>query len=321
MLKIDEQIMPHGRHIPLVLRPSTSDRDLGSLVTLNRPEIDQRLLVHGALLFRGFAVESVDKFDQFVGSVAKQRVDYVYGSSPRTSVGDRIFTATEYPPALEITPHNENAYQRRWPLKIAFYCLKPALAGGETPVVDMRRVTATIGPELLDKFATLGVRYTRNYRPHVDVSWQSVFQTDSRNVVAQFCRDNDIEHEWINEETLRTTQVCQGTARHPLTGEQLFFNQAHMFHVTALGAEGAASLVGVFGRDELPRHAHYGDGSEISHKDLDTLRSALAQESISFSWQTGDVLLLDNMRVAHGRRPFKGPRKILASLMDLYAPP
>ena len=33
-------------------------------------------------------------------------------------------------------------------------------------------------------------------------------------------------------------------------------------------------------------------------------------------WQPGDVALLDNYLVMHGRRPFSGKRRVLASLIS-----
>jgi hypothetical protein len=89
-----------------------------------------------------------------------------------------------------------------------------------------------------------------------------------------------------------------------------------LFHVTSLGPAGAQSLIQLFGADRLPRQSKYGDGGEFAPEDLEEVRAAFRQHEVSFPWQPGDVLLLDNMQVAHGRRPFRGQRKVLASLLD-----
>ena len=248
-------------------------------------------------------------------------MDYIYGSTPRTLIGDKIFTATEYPAEQEIPLHNECAYQRTWPLKISLCCLTPATSGGETPIADIRRVTAAIDEDLLDKFERLGVRYVRHYHPYIDVPWQKVFKTQDKNEMAAFCESNGISFEWLDENTLRTEQICQGTARHPKTGDRLFFNQAHLFHVTSLGAENAETLIKCFGSDRLPRQTYFGNGEEISKIDLETIHAAYRSEEIVFQWKSGDIVLLDNMKFAHGRRPFTGNRKVIAALMDSYAPP
>jgi len=194
--------------------------------------------------------------------------------------------------------------------------LVPAESGGETPIADMRRVSAAIGPALLDKFEVNRVRYVRHYRPRVDLAWETVFQTADRQQLAQFCTDNDIVHEWLDKETLRTVQVCQGTAYHPDTGERVFFNQAHLFHRSSLGAAASKAMTDAFGHDRLPRNAYFGDGSELQAEDLEHIRAAYRTEASSFKWRSGDVLLLDNMQVAHGRMPFKGKRRVLAALLD-----
>jgi alpha-ketoglutarate-dependent taurine dioxygenase len=304
---------------PVLIEPGTSRLPVLEFLQNHAGTIKEQLLEHGAILFRGFPVCSVADFESFVGAVSPQRLDYVYGSTPRTALGNRIFTATEYPATEHIPLHNENAYQREWPMKIALCCLVPASSGGETPIADMRKVTARIGESLMGKFATLGVKYVRHYRPHVDVSWQKVFRTEDRSEVARFCGENDITHEWLDDSTLRTMQTCQGTAKHPVTGDHVFFNQAHLFHVSSLGAANAKTFIEVFGADKLPRQTYFGNGAEISDSDLDAVRKAYDSASISFPWEAGDVMLLDNMQFAHGRRPYKGERRVLAALMEPHS--
>lgn len=306
-----------GQRVPLVMEPAQACA-LAEFVDLHREPIHERLATHGALLFRGFAVRGVEDFAASVQAVSPQRMDYLYGSTPRTALGNRIFTATEYPESLEIPLHNESAYQKTWPLKIALCCLVPAASGGETPIADMRRVNAAIGPRLMDRFEQKRVRYVRHYRPFVDVSWQKAFHTEDPRELARFCADNDIEHEWLDSETLRTIQICQGVARHPLDGERVFFNQAHLFHLSSLGATVAKAFVDRFGA-LVPRQSFYGDGSEIGTDDLDVVRDSFRQAKVVFPWQAGDVLLVDNMQVAHGRRPFRGPRRVLAALMESHS--
>lgn len=308
-----------GERMPLVLQPAASNANLIELADRNKDVLASMLIEHGAILFRGFNVQSVEYFDRVIEVLSECRIDYVYRSTPRTALGNAIYTATEYPPDREIDLHNENAYQTRWPLKIAFACLTPAASGGETPIADMRRVSAGIGTRLLDVFESRRVRYRRHYHPNFDLPWQEVFQTDDRARVAAFCEASGISHDWISVSTLRTTQTCQGTAVHPVTNERTFFNQAHLFHVSGLGAELADLMMEVFGPDQLPRHATYGDGSEIDRADLEVIRDAYRSAALTFTWETGDVLLLDNMQVAHGRRPFSGERTVVAALFDPYS--
>jgi alpha-ketoglutarate-dependent taurine dioxygenase len=311
-----QRLLFDGSSGPLLIEPSDGQRDLADVTSGAARRLAADLLEHGAILFRGFRVEAVQHFDAFVWALGMHRLDYMYRSTPRTAVGDRIFTATEYPASQEIPLHNENAYQRRWPLEIALCCLVPATAGGETPISSMRAVTRQIGLPLIEKFATEGVRYVRHYHPYADLPWQRVFQTEDRATMARYCQEQDIELEWLPGDVLRTAQRCQGTTRHPATGEEIFFNQAHLFHVSSLGEEASASMASVFGSDRLPRQAFYGSGQDIPRDTLTQVRTGFAANAVSFKWRAGDVLLLDNLQYAHGRRAYQGARKVLAALLD-----
>lgn len=281
-------------------------------------EFKARLGEHGAILFRGFAVRDADDFDAFVSQWSADHLKYMYRSTPRSEVTRHVVTSTSYPASLEIPLHNENSYHRTWPRTVAFCCIEAAAQGGETPIAPMDAVTRRIGPQLTEKFQRKQVEYVRHYHEGIDLPWQSVFQTDSRDEVREYCDQNGIACEWLGGSLLRTSGIAQGVATHPRSGETVFFNQAHLFHVSSLGAGHAQALTELYGADRLPRHARYGDGSEIPEEDLGAVRSAFAESTIAFPWRNGDVLILDNMAYAHGRRPFKGGRKVLAALMDAH---
>jgi alpha-ketoglutarate-dependent taurine dioxygenase len=75
----------------------------------------------------------------------------------------------------------------------------------------------------------------------------------------------------------------------------------------------------LYGEENLPRNAYYGDGSPIEAQVMDHVRGAFARATISFPWQRGDILVLDNMLVAHAREPYEGPRRILAAMGDRHS--
>jgi hypothetical protein len=154
--------------------------------------------------------------------------------------------------------------------------------------------------------------YVRNYGDSLDLSWRDVFQTTERAEVETFCREAGIQFEWRGKNELQTRQICQAVATHPHTGESVWFNQAHLFHVSNLEPEIRKSLMVSTG--DLPRNAYYGDGSSIEEEALEAIRTAYATETVVFPWQTKDVLVLDNMLTAHGRRPYKGARSIVVGM-------
>jgi alpha-ketoglutarate-dependent taurine dioxygenase len=312
-------VLTDGERIPLVIEASNDVGDLMGYVVQNRMEIETLLLEHGALLFRGFSVDTTAKFDNLISRISNQRLPYLYRSTPRSAVGNNIFTATEYPATEEIPLHNENAYQREWPKYVLFCCLEAASSGGETPLADMRKVTFSIGEALTEKFLIRKVKYIRTYRQSFDLPWQTVFQTQDRDAVAKYCDRHDIRYEWLDLETLRTYQICQGVVRHPVTRDLLFFNQAHLFHVSSIGSGNARTLIKIFGEDRVPRQARFGDDSSISDEELVRIRNAFQQHAVKFTWRRGDILFLDNMQAAHGRRSYKGKRVLLAALLDVVS--
>jgi alpha-ketoglutarate-dependent taurine dioxygenase len=279
----------------------------------SREFIRQRLQRHGAILFRGFNLNSVDEFELLLRSLTGELLEYSYRSTPRTQVSGRIYTSTEYPAHQTIPLHNEMSYTRNWPMIIGFFCVEVAAEGGETPIADSRRVFDLIDPAIRERFARKKVMYVRNYGEALDLSWQNVFQTEDRERVEDYCRSSEIEFEWKTNDELRTRQVCQAVATHPCTGEQVWFNQAHLFHVSSLESQVRESLLSS-SAGEPPRNACYGDGSPIKDAERDEIRSAYNRETIVFPWQRRDVLLLDNMLVAHGRRPYRGRRKIVVGM-------
>jgi hypothetical protein len=178
----------------------------------------------------------------------------------------------------------------------------------------MRVVSRRIGPPLIDEFGRRGVSYVRNYGLGVDLSWQDAFQTTDRAVVKRIAREQDIRLDWISDTRLRSRQGCQGTIPDPFTGEKIWFNQAHLFHVSSLPPEPRAGLERIFAPEDLPRNATFGDGQPIPDASMDAVRNAFWSEKKLFKWSTGDLLLIDNMQYAHGRMPFEGGRLIAVAM-------
>jgi alpha-ketoglutarate-dependent taurine dioxygenase len=318
---VDEGEIAPGQALPRVFRATEEATDLASWVGAHRERVDGALRGHGALLFRGFAPPSASGFKAFCAAASTELLDYVYRSTPRTSVEDKVYTATEYPAHMTIPQHCENAYQRRWPTRLMFCCLQAAAKGGATPLTDVFGVTKRLDPKLVERFATRRVMYVRNYHVGLDLPWQTVFQTDDKRAVESYCRAHAIELEWRARGALRTRQVAQGVAIHPEHRRTVWFNQAHLFHVSALEPRTRDGLLGLYAEDELPRNAYYGDGRAIEPGVLEEIRAAHSAETVSYPWRTGDALLVDNMRVAHGRAPYEGPRRVLVAMADPSATP
>jgi alpha-ketoglutarate-dependent taurine dioxygenase len=305
--------------LPLLVEAISSATDLVEWATWHREELELRLRESGGILFRGFRIDGPERLEVLIQSFSGRLLDYSYRSTPRTVVSGKIYTSTEYPPHQTIPLHNENAYAHDWPMKIWFFSLQCAAGGGETPIADSRRVYQRIPATVRRRFERLGVTYVRNYGSGFDLPWQEVFQTTSRNDVERLCAANGIQFEWLPEDRLRTRQTCRAVASHPTTGEMVWFNQAHLFHISRLQPEVREAMLSIFSEEDLPRNVYYGDGSVIDPADLDCICEAYDEEKIVFPWSTGDVLLLDNMFAAHGRNPFTGARKVVVGMAEPHS--
>jgi alpha-ketoglutarate-dependent taurine dioxygenase len=301
---------------PLVIQPTIDELNLINWAANNRSWIDDNLLKYGALLFRNFKLQKQTEFEQFIQTVSGELLDYSYRSTPRTLVNGKIYTSTEYPAEQFIPLHNEMSYARSWAMKIWFYCVQPATKGGETPIADSRRIFNKIPPRIKQRFINKKVMYVRNYGRGLDLDWQNVFQTNNKSVLENYCHQAGIEFEWIGENHLRTRQVCPAIATHPITKAIVWFNQAHLFHVSSLPSNLQESLLSMMSEHDLPRNAFYGDGTPIEDSIIEEINEIYRQEAITFAWQAEDILMLDNMLFAHGRNPFLGSRKVLVGIAD-----
>lgn len=300
---------------PVELRRLTADVGAYRWLTDNRSRIDELVATRGGVLLRDLGFTSASEFNRAVHIFSPDLLDYVHRSTPRSRVGGKLYTATEYPADRTIPLHNENSYSDTWPGRIYFYCLMAAEEGGETPTADARRVYQRIDPPVRERFERAGVLYVRNFTDGIDLSWQEVFQTDDRGEVERYCAAHGIEFQWLEHgPSLRTRQRCQATARHLGTGETVWFNQAHLFHLSALAHGEQMSLIDELGVENVPRNAFYGDEAPIEPEVLDHIRDAYEQEKTAFTWRRGDVMVLDNLLFAHGRNPFSGPRKIIVAM-------
>ena len=71
---------------------------------------------------------------------------------------------------------------------------------------------------------------------------------------------------------------------------------------------------GTEGTETIGNHGCYGDGSEISLDDLETVRAVLRDCEVAFPWRQGDVMMIDNILAMHGRKPYTGSRKVVVAM-------
>lgn len=278
----------------------------------------EHLLVHGVALIRGAGIDSGDRLHAFASALSPELGSYKDGNSPRTKVRAGVYTSTEYAQDAFISLHNELSYASSWPSTLFFCCITaPAAGEGHTLLADSREILRRIDPDVRALFVARGVRYVRNLHDGSGVlgkSWQQTFETDSRAEVEQYCADHQIRFEWSTQ-GLRLVQLQPATRRHPVSGDEVWFNQADQFHPSTNEAEVYEALRNLFpDPQDMPHYACFGDGSEIGVDVLEHVRAVAADAVRLFDWRAGDVLVVDNMLCAHGRSPYSGDRRILVSM-------
>jgi alpha-ketoglutarate-dependent taurine dioxygenase len=308
----------NSQKLPLVVEANQHNRSLQTLNDLaaaRRDVFRAALLRYGALLFRGFDVSAPGEFRDFVQRFSgKEFFNYAGGAAPRFALEKNIYNSTEYPPDLTLDLHNELSYSKNFPRRLYFFCQVAPEQGGATSLGDSRRILRQIRPEIVGLFKQKQVLYERNLnaRTGFGYSWQEAFETADKKAVEEICRKTGADYEWQANDCLRLRQICPSTLVHPETAEEVWFNQAHGFHQSALDAE---TLAACRAAKEKPRlNSYFGDGSPICAFVLEHIRKVLREETVPHRWQTGDILILDNILTAHGRMPFSGARKIILAM-------
>lgn len=314
---VQRSYLAQGQTLPLVLQPAAEEVavDIAEWAEQNRAQVEEDLRRHGAILFRGFGITEAAAFERLAQSVCTELFQE-NGEHPRETVDGNVYTPTFYPADQKLLWHNENSFNHSWPSKILFCCVKAPERGGETPIVDSRQVIARLDPAVREKFMASGVTYMRNYHAGLGLSWQEVFQVQDPLEVERQCREDRIDFDWLDGR-LRTRATRPAAVRHPQTGEETWFNQAQHWHVSCLDPETRQSLAALYPEGQLPRNCYYGDGSPIQDEEMRHILDVYDELEVSFPWQRGDALLVDNLLVAHARNPYVGERKLLVSLGDM----
>jgi alpha-ketoglutarate-dependent taurine dioxygenase len=340
---------------PLVVTPRW-ERSLDFLrkfLRANRGWLDEKLAVHGAVLVRGFDLETASDLQIAIQSYNPRLSNTYRGTSPRNVLDKSapfVFSAAEVPAHYPIAQHLEMSFLPEPPSQLYFGCLRPSRSsGGETALCDFRAVARDLSPDLQSKLLSKGIRYTRTHRRAgsrytYDVSemvgWQDLFGTSSKEEVERICRLEGTPVEWSGPggDTFVSVTHSPAFQVHPVTGEPVWFNHSQVFHWTTFAAElwfafcrtlevrlflhfvwiAVYSCVryGLLGH-KMSLQADFGDGTPITAREMGRIRSAIHRNMVFSRWQRGDLLLIDNFSTSHGRQPtYDGGRKIAVAWAD-----
>jgi alpha-ketoglutarate-dependent taurine dioxygenase len=340
-----------NKALPLVITPrwNSSKNFLVDWCSTNRAWLDTKLVTYGAILLRGFCLDTPADMEETIRSYHHDLSNTYRGTSPRHVMEgtDYVFSAAEVPVNYPIAQHIEMSFLDTPPRQLFFGCIKQAnSAGGETSLADFRQVYRDIPSDLKQKLIDKGVRYQRTHKKvgsyyTYDVSdmlgWPELFGTSDKKQVEQMCAAEGISVEWKGDTFVSVSQQ-DAFQLHPVTKEPVWFNHIQVFHWTTFPAElwiafwrthevrllmhcffvAAFCIVkyGLLGH-KMGLHATYGDGTPISVKEMQEIRRCIHKNMVFNRWAKGDLVFLDNFSTSHGRQPtYDRNRKIVVAWAD-----
>ncbi|NMO55195.1 TauD/TfdA family dioxygenase [Actinoplanes sp. TBRC 11911] len=300
---------------PPVLRAEAAG-DAASWVTEHRGALRAVVAEHGSVLVRGLALatpaETGDVFRRLATGLMTEREAF----AARQIHADGVYSSSTWPPNQPMCMHHELTYLLEFPSLMLFACLSAPTTGGATAVADGPAVLDALPADLIERFAREGWLLTRSYNDEIGASLAEAFGTEDRAAIERYCRANAIEFEWQPGGGLRTRQRRSALVRHPITGSRCWFNQIAFLNEWTIAAEVREYLVDVYGAEGLPFNTRFGDGDPIGADVVQLLNEAYEANTVREPWQAGDLLLVDNIRTAHSREAFEGPREVLVAMAD-----
>lgn len=291
------------------------------------------------IYFQNFPITSPKEFGKILKAINPNLVPYT-GAKVRNSLNDKedeynfLYSPTSTPSFRKNFLHNEMAYKKKIPRKIALYCQEQAPKGGESILGDQREVYKSLSKQTRQRFENKKLKFVRfliNRRDHHDFlskyfdimsifpSWQNNFQTESREVVEQKCREDGYKVTWTKKGDLLISTVISPTQIHPTSNENIWLNNAHVFqlHKDVFGIVLYLIFKVFFLVTRAPKTtSYYGDGTKLESKVVKEILKATNDNEYPILLNPGDFIYANNHTISHGRRPFKGSRKLFFTLLE-----
>ncbi|WP_455351426.1 TauD/TfdA family dioxygenase [Streptomyces sp. SYSU K217416] len=271
---------------------------------------------HGSVLVRGLGLRDAAETGAVLQRLAAGPLTEQEAFAPRETYADGVYSSSKWPPNQPMCMHHELSYRLEFPGLMLFACVSAPTKDGATAVADSPTVLDALPTELTGRFEREGWLLTRSYNDEIGASLAEAFGTEDRGTVESYCRANAIEFEWQPDGGLHTRQRRSAVVRHPVTGRRCWFNQIAFLNEWTMADEVREYLLDVYGADGLPFNTRFGNGDPIGEDVVQLLNKVYEANTSRESWQAGDLMLVDNIRTAHSREPFEGPREVLVAMAD-----
>ncbi|MGW5739594.1 MULTISPECIES: TauD/TfdA family dioxygenase [Streptomyces] len=278
-------------------------------------DVRETLDRHGAVLVRGLGLCTAADLAAVAHALDVTPMREREGFAARHDLGHGVYSASLWPVDEPMCMHHELSYAAEVPGIALFGCLRAPDKGGATGVADARAVLDALPAELVEPFERDGWLLARHYGD-VGLSWAEAFGTEDADEVSAYCRDHDLDHQWLADGSLRTLQRRSAVVRHPVSGERLWFNQIAFLNELTMNPAIREYLLALYGPDALPFTTRHGDGTPIPESVIETINTAYTAATWRERWRAGDVLVVDNLRTAHSREAYAGERDVVALFGD-----
>jgi hypothetical protein len=273
-------------------------------------DVAAAVLEHGSLLVSGLSVGSAGDLADARSALGLAPAGWHEQFAPRRELAPQVWSAPEWAAEREQCLHHDEAYGVDFPRLLLMSCPTPATTGGAMLLGDTRAALAALPVGLADRFRAEGWTLHRSFRPHFGLPWSTAFGTDDPAAVEKTCAERLIGCSWADGGVLLTGQRRAAVVRHPVTGEECWFNDVAFFSRWSVDTEERELMLGAFGARGLPFDTRFGDGGEIDEASWRAVLDAYDSVLRRVPWRRGDLLLIDNVLTAHGREPFTGPWEV-----------
>jgi alpha-ketoglutarate-dependent taurine dioxygenase len=269
-----------------------------------RPALLKALNKTGAVICRGY-LESMEDFIEFSDRFTRNFVPYVGGANNGRALvraNSSVYTVTEPSMKTPLPLHSEMYYTPNPPDLVWFYCITPAAANGETTLCDGRKILAELSPATRREFEDREVIYRRNFAPSV---WRHVYQTDKIDDVEAFCQANQLALTVHADGGISTVYRDSAIVRSP--DGDAFVNSVLNFAAHEYLAGSSESQV------------RWSNNEEIGRAILMEVKTVSDRLTVAHAWQPGEVIVIDNARVMHGRRAFNDDQRNIVVRLGMMA--
>ena len=284
----------------------------------HRAVLDRLIEEQGVIVLRGFPAETSADFSKFGEAFPAFDGNYQGGAAARRALDKGVYEATQRTGDQTIYIHQEMFYVRDYPPRIGFFARKVADEGGETIIADMAKMTRNLPPAIREKLENHGVLVIRNFAAPTGSNvetrlmdrrgWDFAFYSDSKDEVNEVCRHRGMEPHWHDDGSLTVKSHLPAFVKHPATGEEFYRTALHTNARTKADRAGNEEAEQLLASQKIPSAMVLGNGEPLSDEEELALAEVIDDATIFWKWQQGDIMILDNLKIGHGRNPFVGER-------------